>query len=49
LVLAEKREQSPAVIIRLTGTDKLVLIRKNELRGEVDPTKKNKVAIKKTV
>jgi hypothetical protein len=41
-----KCEHSPAVIIRLTGTDKLVLIRENELRGEVDPTRKNKIAIK---
>jgi hypothetical protein len=44
-----KCEHSPAVIVRLTGTDKLVLIRRNELKGEVGPTKKNKIAIKTPV
>jgi hypothetical protein len=36
-----KYEQSPVVIIRLTGIDKLVLIQ-NELKEEVDLTVKDK-------
>jgi hypothetical protein len=43
-----KYEQSPLVIIRLTGIDKLVLIQ-NELREEVGLTKRKKAATRKTV